>query len=52
MTKEFNVIHKKMIDEEIYQLLKKQKLSIFMKADKWKKLRLIELKKEGKNWSK
>lgn len=49
---EINVIHKEMTDEEIYQNLKKvDDKSPFMNADEWKKLRKIQLKKEGKKWS-
>jgi hypothetical protein len=50
---EKNVNHKEKTDEETYLSLKKIKNSSdFMDAEKWKKLRLIQLKKEGKNWSK
>ena len=50
-----NIIHKKQTDEERYQDLKKSyKLhpEDFMNPDKWKELRLIELKGRGKIWSK
>jgi len=39
-------------DEEEYQMLKKDKLGLFMGAEEWKKERLNELKKEGSIWSK
>ena len=41
-------------DEETYQILKKwhkENPQEFMNPKKWKKLRLIQLKKEGKTWS-
>lgn len=47
-----NLIHKDLTDEEIYKNLKRNKNPILMDANKWKKLRLKELKKEGEIWSK
>ncbi|MHA1395390.1 MAG: hypothetical protein ACTSRZ_17945 [Promethearchaeota archaeon] len=50
-----DMIHKIGIaDEEIYQQLKNKGKNngIYMNADKWKKLRLKELIKLRKNWSK
>lgn len=52
---EINMIHKKMTDEQQYQNLKKynrEQPGLFMDADEWKRLRLIQLSKEGKIWSK
>jgi len=52
---EINVIHKKQTDEEDYENVKKlhkQYPDIFMNHNEWKRLRLIEIKKEGKVWSK
>ena len=49
-----NVIHKEMTDEEEYQKLKedyKKYPRLFMKPSEWKRLRLIELKKQGLVWS-
>ena len=45
-----------MTDEQMHEKLKlndkTKENPILMKADKWKRLRLIELKKQGRNWSK
>jgi len=50
---EIDLSHKEMTDEEIFQLLKKYKHKPdLMDAKLWKKLRLKQLKKEGKKWSK
>lgn len=47
-----NVTHKEMTDEETYQNLRKLKgQDGFMNAKTWKLKRLIQLKKEGKKWS-
>lgn len=48
-----NIYHEKQTDEETYQMLKKNKgKGGLMNADEWKKLRIIELNKEGKKWTK
>jgi len=42
-------------DEEVYQNLQKlckKHPNVFLSPNQWKKLRKIELKKEGKAWSK
>jgi hypothetical protein len=44
--------HEEMTDEEVYQMLKENCNPNYMDADEWKKLRLIQLKKDGKSWSK
>lgn len=52
---EINIIHKKQTDEEAYENIKKLHKNIpdvFMNPDEWKKLRLVEIRKEGKVWSK
>jgi hypothetical protein len=52
---EINIIHKKQTDEEAYENVKKlhnQYPDIFMNPEEWKKLRLVEIRKEGKVWSK
>ena len=46
------VKHKEQTDEETYQMLKKNKDKDLMNAEEWKKKRLSQLKKEGKQWSK
>jgi len=46
-----NLIHKEMTDEEIYQNLKSSHNPILMDSEKWKKLRMKILSKEGKVWS-
>ena len=44
--------HKSMTDEEVYQHLKNNKDNkSFMDADEWKALRLVQLGKEGRVWS-
>ena len=43
-------IYKEITDEEQYQQLKKIKDEDLMSADEWKKKRLVQLKKEGRNW--
>lgn len=46
------VRHEAMTDEEIYQKLKEeQTYEGVMKAEEWKKRRMKELRKEGRNWS-
>ena len=52
MNKIINLFHKKQTDERTYQILKKNKDETFMDAEKWKKKRLIQLKKEGILWNK
>lgn len=52
---EINLIHKEQTDEQVYQNLKKlykKSPNPFMNPEKWKKLRLKVLKKEGRLWSK
>lgn len=44
-------MHKEMTDEETYQMLKSDRDSDMMDADEWKNLRLIELNRRGKSWS-
>jgi len=46
-----NVLNEKKTDEEVYQMLKENRNEDFMDADEWKKLRLIELSKNGEVWS-
>lgn len=46
------VKHRKQTDEETYQMLKRKKDKDLMDAEQWKRLRLKQLKKEGKKWSK
>ncbi len=48
---EDNITHKETTDEEIYQMLAENKSVVFMDAEKWKELRLKELKRIGKRWS-
>ena len=43
--------HKKMTDQECYEYLKNSKSASIILANKWRKMRLIELKKEGITWS-
>lgn len=50
MNEKINLTHKEMTDEEIYQSIKNHQDVFTMSAKEWKKRRLIELKKEGKNW--
>jgi len=40
-------------DQEVYKMLKEnyKKNNDLMNPEEWKKLRLKQLKKEGKNWS-
>lgn len=38
-------------DENVYQMLKSRAHPNLMGAEEWKKKRLRQLKKEGKNWS-
>lgn len=52
MNKEKRVVFKDQTDEEVYQQLKKSSLDSLMDAEEWKKLRIIELKRKGKVWSK
>jgi hypothetical protein len=49
-----NVFHKELTDEEAYKNIKKisKQSDSFMNPEEWKNLRLIELKREGKVWSK
>ena len=50
-----NIIHKEQTDEETYENIKKlhkQYPDVFMNSKEWKKLRLVEIRKEGKVWSK
>ena len=52
---EINLTYKEMTDEKSYKNIKKlYKLypEVVMKPKEWKKLRIIELKRLGKNWSK
>lgn len=49
-----NLIYKELTDEECYQNIKKLHLEspeLIMKPKEWKRRRLIEIKKEGKIWS-
>ena len=48
----FDLPNKIKPSSEEYQMLKKDKLGLFMGAEEWKKERLNELKKEGSIWSK
>ena len=45
-----------MTDEQMFQKLKMnektKEYSVLMDANEWKKKRMIELRKTGKNWSK
>ena len=55
METEFNLIHKKQTDKKAYENAKKlhkKYPNVFMNPKEWKRLRLIEIKKEGKVWSK
>ncbi len=49
-----HVKHRELTDEEVYIKLKEDYKMFpdeLMNPNKWKKLRLIQLKKEGKVWS-
>ena len=46
------IMRKGMTDEEMYQQLKHNTLPGLMDAEEWKGLRLIQLNKEGRIWSK
>ena len=55
MNKIKNLIYKEQTDEESYQNIKKmyrENSKIIMNPKKWKNERLIQLKREGKIWSK
>jgi len=48
---EINIIHKKQTEEEAYETVKKlhkQYPNIVMSPKEWKKLRLVEIRKERK----
>ena len=50
-----NLLWKKQTDQEIYETVKKihkKYPKMFMSEKKFKRLRLLELKKRGKVWSK
>jgi hypothetical protein len=49
-----NIFHKELTDGEAYKNIKRiyKQSNSFMNPTKWKNLRLIELKREGKVWSK
>lgn len=48
---EINLIHKEMTDQECYENIRNNPDKFGMPAEEWKKKRLKQLKKEGKNWS-
>lgn len=50
-TTHINVECMSMTDEDIYKNLKNHPSIELMNAEKWKRLREIELRKEGKAWS-
>jgi len=56
MNKEKNLFfsHREITDEEEYNNIKKLSKSsdVITKPEEWKKQRLLQLKKEGKSWSK